>query len=251
MINLVKAISDIRNSVVSVLRVHMSKPAKQKKGRIRPPQFQITLVGTAWCIVDDKYMVTAYHVFNGGKPRIKSDKFYVFSVPQNGPKAFHFPVINFILEDTNSDMAIIEIGPSPVSDARIKSCPITFKPQIDGAKALTYGFPSPQIESANVDQDGNWQGGSFFLKAHANEGIVSASYELDGLMFYELNVGWHHGESGGPIFTLEEEVPTAFSIMQQYRNIQAPHGIIPGPHRGRSLSAIEMKLKDLGATIRE
>ena len=85
MTNLVKAISDIRDSVVSVLRVHMSKPAKQKKGKISPAKFQVSIVGTAWCIVDGKYMVTAYHVFNGGKPRIKADKFYVFSVPQNGP----------------------------------------------------------------------------------------------------------------------------------------------------------------------
>jgi hypothetical protein len=69
-------------------------------------------------------------------------------------------------------------------------------------------------------------------------------------VFYELNVGWHHGESGGPIFTLEE-VPAVFSIMQHYRNIQAPHGIIPGPHRGRSLSAIQKNLTDLGATIHE
>jgi hypothetical protein len=251
MTNLMKAISVIRDSVVAVLRVHMSKPAKQKKGRIRPPQFKISLVGTAWCIVDDKYMVTAHHVFNGGKPRMKSDKFYIFIVPQNGPKAFHIPVTNYILEDARSDMAIIEIGPSPTPDARTKSCPITFKRQIDGAKALTYGFPSPEIKSANVDQDGNWQGGNVFLKAHANEGIVSASYDLDGLIFYELNVGWHHGESGGPIFTLEEEVPTVFSIMQHYRNVQTPHGIIPGPHRGRSLSVIENKLKDLGATIRD
>ncbi|MBU4328944.1 MAG: serine protease [Acidobacteria bacterium] len=249
MTNLVQAISAIRDSVVAVLRVHMSKPAKQQKGKIRPPQFQISLVGTAWCIVDDKYMVTAHHIFNNGKPRMRSDKFYVFTVPQNGPKAFHFPVTNYIHEDANSDIAIIEIGPSPVPDARIKSCPITFKPQIDGAKVLTYGFPAPKIESANVDQDGNWQGGNFFLKAHANEGIVSASYDLDGLVFYELNVGWHHGESGGPIFTLEAELPAVFSIMQHYRNIQAPHGIIPGPHRGRSLSAIEKKLTELGATI--
>lgn len=249
MTNLVQAISAIRDSVVAVLRVHMSKPAKQQKGKIRPPQFQISLVGTAWCIVDDKYMVTAHHIFNNGKPRMRSDKFYVFTVPQNGPKAFHFPVTNYIHEEANSDMAIIEIGPSPVPDARIKSCPITFMPKIDGTKVLTYGFPAPQIESASVDQDGNWQGGNFFLKAHANEGIVSASYDLDGLVFYELNVGWHHGESGGPIFTLEAELPAVFSIMQQYRNIQAPHGIIPGPHRGRSLSAIEKKLTELGATI--
>ncbi|MEF9437673.1 MAG: hypothetical protein L0922_02585, partial [Candidatus Mariimomonas ferrooxydans] len=141
--NILQAISDIRDSVVAVLRVHMSKPAKQKKGKIRPPQFQISFVGTAWCIVDNKYMVTAYHIFNGGKSRIKSDKFYVFTVPQNGPKAFHFPVTNYILEDANSDMAIFEVGPSPVPDVTIKSCPITLKTQVDGSRALTYGFPAP------------------------------------------------------------------------------------------------------------
>lgn len=249
MLNLVQAISAVRDSVVAVLKVHMSKPAKQQKGKIRPPQYQISLVGTAWCIVDDKYVVTAYHIFNNGKPRIESDKFNVFAVPQNGPRAFHFPVTGYILEDKVSDVAILEVG-SPLSpDAKIKSCPITFKPQIDGAKVLTYGFPAPEIKSASVDQDGNWKGGNFFLKAHANEGIVSASYDLDGLVFYELNVGWHHGESGGPIFALEAEVPAVFSIMQHYRNIHSPHGITAGPHRGRSLSAIEEKLTELGATI--
>jgi hypothetical protein len=249
MSNLVQAISNVRDSIVAMLKVHMSKPAKQQKGKIRPPQFQISIVGSAWCIVDDKYMVTAHHIFNGGKPRIKSDKFYVFTVPQNGPKAFHCPVNNYILEDINSDMAILEIGTTLNPDAKIKSCPITFKHQGDGTRALTYGFPAPEIQSANVDRDGNYQGGNFFLKAHANEGIVSANYDLDGLLFYELNVGWHHGESGGPIFTLEEKVPTVFSIMQHYRNVNSPHGIIPGPHIGRSLSAIEKNLKNLDATI--
>ena len=62
--NLSQAISDIRDSVVAVLRVHMSKPAKQKKGKIRPPQFKVSFVGTAWCIVKNKYMVTAHHIFN-------------------------------------------------------------------------------------------------------------------------------------------------------------------------------------------
>jgi hypothetical protein len=249
MLSLVQSISNVRDSVVAVLRVHMSEPAKQENGKIIPPQFQASLVGTAWCIVDNKYVVTAYHIFNNGKPRIESDKFFVFAVPQNGPIAFHFPVAEYIHEDKVSDIAILEVGSPSNPDTNIKSCPITFKSQTDGARVLTYGFAAPEIESANVDQDGNWQGGKFFLKAHANEGIVSANYDLDGLMFYELNVGWHHGESGGPIFTLEAEVPAVFSIMQNYRNVQSPHGIIAGPHGGRSLSAIEKKLTELGATI--
>ena len=114
---------------------------------------------------------------------------------------------------------------------------------------MTYGFPAPQIASAKVDESGNWQGGNFFLKSHANDGIVSARYDLDGILFYELNVGWHHGESGGPIFTLEEERPAVFSVMQHYRNIQAPHGIVPGPHRGKSLTSIKNQLVELGATV--
>jgi len=251
MLNLIQAISNVRDSVVAVLRIHMLEPAKQQEGITTPPQYQISIVGSAWCIVDDKYVVTANHIFNGGKPRIESDKFYVFTVPQNGPKAFPLPVNDYILEDSNSDMAILEIGPAFNHDVRIKSCPITFKFQSDGTKALTYGFPAPIVESGNVDQDGNFRGGNFFLKAHANEGIVSASYAFGDQLVYELNIGWHHGESGGPIFTLEGEVPAVFSVMQQYRKVQTPNGIIPGPHKGRSLSAIEQTLKDLSATIIE
>ena len=80
---------------------------------------------------------------------------------------------------------------------------------------------------------------------HANEGIVSAQYVVVGVRIYELNVGWHHGESGGPVVTLTDP-PAAFSLMQYYRNIQSPHGTVAGPHCGRSLSAIQAELVGLG-----
>ena len=95
-----------------------------------------------------------------------------------------------------------------------------------------------------------WSGGEFFLKSHANEGIVSAQYDMGGMRFYELNVGWHHGESGGPILRLDDPV-TAFSVMQHYRNIKSPHGTVVGPHRGRSLVGVEQSIRNFGANVVE
>ena len=96
-----------------------------------------------------------------------------------------------------------------------------------------------------MNPNGDWMGGNFFLKGHANEGIVASHYTIDGQLFYELNVGWHHGESGGPVFRID---PFAgFAIMQQYRNIQTPHGTIPGPRQGRGLSVLESDLHNIGA----
>jgi len=77
---------------------------------------------------------------------------------------------------------------------------------------------------------------------------VSAQYPLGSLLVYELNVGWHHGESGGPVARLGDP-SAAFTVMQQYRNIASPHGIVAGPHRGCTLVAIRQELTQLGATI--
>ena len=88
---------------------------------------------------------------------------------------------------------------------------------------------------------------SLFLKAHANEGMVAGHYEINGQLFYELNVAWHHGESGGPVFRID---PVAgFAVLQQYRNVQTPHGTIPGPRQGRSLNVIEAALRNVGALM--
>jgi hypothetical protein len=123
---------------------------------------------------------------------------------------------------------------------------VSFANQADGTEVLTIGFPAPEIVGLNVDPQGNFVGGQFFLKSHANNGIVSAQYILGGnLPVYELNVGWHHGESGGPIAIFADQ-PVVFSLMQQYRNVQSPHGVLPGPHRGLALTAIKQDLEGLG-----
>jgi len=34
--------------------------------------------------------------------------------------------------------------------------------------------------------------------------------------------------------------------MQHYRNIQSPHGVVAGPHRGYALSVIRKELAEIG-----
>ena len=232
-----QAIATVRNAVCAILRIH-----PLQGGRVHT-----SMVGTAWCIVENRYLVTAHHIFNGGQRRDLNDRFFVFSVPQNGLQVFHVPVVSFPLEDPADDMAIIEIDSSRNSKFSINSVPITFRPHQDGEKVLTFGFPAPKVSQTKIDQNLNWLEGNLFLKGHANEGIISGQFEMQGQLIYELNVGWHQGESGGPIFSLDPIA--AFSIMQQYRKVSTPHGIVPGPHQGRSLSLIENSLRQLGANI--
>jgi len=198
-------------------------------------------------MVTNRYLVTAFHTFNEGKQRDPNDKFFIFVVPRNGPVAHHTPVIGFPVERPDADIAVIEISPPNNFPVVIPSIPVTFDKPIDGEQILTYGFPAPIIAQAQVDAQGNWGGGNLFLKGHANEGIVAGQFEINNLVTYELNVGWHHGESGGPIIRLKSRA--SFSIMQRYRQIKAPHGIVIGPHQGNALSAIEKDIIKLGATI--
>jgi len=243
------SIAVAREAVAAVLRIHVARPATVKKGKARPAKVGANLAGSAFCVLADRYLVTAHHILNGGKPRDPKDRFYAFTVPQNGGPAFHFPVTGFPLEDAAQDLAIIEIGPCATEGIHIPQLPIAFAAPQDGTRVLTVGFPAPQIASLNVDAQFNYLGGQFFLKSHANEGIVSAQYDLGGALFFELNVGWHHGESGGPIIRFDEEL-AAFSVMQHYRNITAPDGgLLPGPHRGRALSVVEPQLRALGAQV--
>jgi len=242
---LIKSISSLRNSVCSILRIHLKKE-KHKKGKVKR-EFEIALVGSAFCIVANRLLLTAFHIFNNGKERDPNDKFYAFTVPDNGPNAYDFPVTSFPLEDNVRDFAIIELGPPAAPGREIPSAPIIFKNLFDGTRVVTYGFPAPIIAEARVDENANYRGGSFFLKGHANEGIIAGQFEIDGIWSYELNVGWHHGESGGPICCIDPI--GVFAIMQGYRNIKSPHGIMAGPHSGRSLASIERNLRDVGATI--
>jgi hypothetical protein len=248
MSDLITAIPTIRESVAAILRLHVVKPEKVKKGKVRPPQIIAALVGSAFCIVENKYLMTAYHTFNDSKLRDPNDKFYAFIVPRNDNPAYHFPVISFPLEKPDCDMAVLEVGPCATAGQRIPSIPVSFSQQTDGSRVVTVGFPAPEISKLSLDHKGNYQGGQFFLKSHANEGIVSSQYILSGNLVYELNVGWHHGESGGPIVALTEP-PAAFSLMQHYRNIKSPHGVVAGPHRGYALSMIQQDLTNLAISL--
>lgn len=243
----VEQLSQVRESVCAIMRIiKRMKPQKKKK----PPtiEFRLAFVGTAWCITADKYLVTAHHILNKGNARDPNDLFYAFIVPSNGPRAYQFPIEAFPLEDPSNDMAILEIGPPASAGQSIPAVPVTFRRPPDGTPVITYGFPAPEIRGANLASDGRFLGGGqFFLKGHANEGIVAAQYETTGEVFFEFNVGWHHGESGGPVF--ERDTGAVFSIMQHYRNIQSPHGVVAGPRRGRSISNIQQQLVALGSTV--
>ncbi len=246
--DLSSAIQQTGDAVAAILRLRAVKPATVKKGTAKPAKIRTDLAGSAFCIVENRFLLTANHVFNSGKPRDPKDKFYALIVPQNGLRAYYFPIVGYPFESLDLDMAIIEVGECATAGVKLPALSVTPEAQPDGSRVLTIGFPAPQIAAINVDQNGGYRGGKFFLKRHANEGIVSAQYRLDSVDFYELNVGWHHGESGGPIVRLDDPV-AAFSIMQHYRNINGPHGIIAGPHMGRALKEIEQELIAVGASI--
>lgn len=227
------------------MRVRLAKRIPARKGKPEQIKFNVSMVGTGWCFVANKYVATAQHIFDSGKPRNANDKFFVFTTPDNGAMAFHTPVVGFPHEDDQTDMAVLEIA--PVAPFDLKGVPVCVSGQKDGQHVLTCGFPSPVIGKASIDESGNWMGGELLLKSHVNEGIISAQYSWGSHHAYELNVGWHHGESGGPVFSCE---PLAvFAMMQFYRNIESPHGTVAGPHMGRAVVAMETLLRDLGATI--
>ena len=243
----VQSLSRVRDTTCAIMRI--VKRAK-RKGKKQPPltEFGLAFVGTAWCISADRFLVTAHHILNDGKPRDPSDLFYAFTVPGNGDAAHQFPVTGFHLEDPINDLAILEVGPATHAGQHIPAVPVTFDRPPDGSSVMTYGYPAPAIGAATLAPDGKFLGGGqFFLKGHANEGIVSAQYEFGGVWQFEFNVGWHHGESGGPVF--RQEPLAAFAVMQYYRNIQTPHGTVAGPHCGRELAVVRQHLLASGATL--
>ena len=244
MSTLIPAMKELRPCVADVMRI---RPDRRKRHPRQKAVFNLAFVGTAWCIADGIFL-TAHHVFNSAAMRDRGDKFTLFLVPDNGNSAFHFPVVEYVLEDAVHDLAILRIDPS-AGQIRAQCLPVTFRQVDDGTGAITCGFPAPAIAGGQVAPDGSWLGGGkFFLKSHANAGIVAAHYPLDPYgPLYELNIEWHHGESGGPICQVEPLA--AFAVMQRYRNIQSPHGIMAGPHFGVALEVIEDTLKNAGATI--
>jgi V8-like Glu-specific endopeptidase len=206
------------------------------------------MAGSAFCVVKDKYVLTAQHILNGGKVRNLNDKFFAIVVPQNGDPAYHIPIISFPLERQDLDMAVLKLGACTESGIHMTALPVSFNSYPDGTPVITVGFPSPELTQVNVDAAGDYQGGKMFLKSHANTGIISAQYSMGQVLHYELNVGWHHGESGGPIVTASDN-PAVFSLMQHYRNVKTPHGVVAGPHRGVSLSLIQQDLVNLGVSV--
>ncbi|MFB3922097.1 MAG: trypsin-like peptidase domain-containing protein [Terriglobia bacterium] len=237
----------VRQSVAAILRLHLARPESVKRGKVRPARYEAKVAGTAFCVVADRYLLTAHHILNDEKQRDPGDKFYAFVVPENGNLAYHFPIISFPIERTDCDMALLEVGPCATAGTRLPAIPVSFANHADGSRVVTLGFPAPEIAGLNLDQGGNFRAGNFFLKSHANEGIVSAQYVIEGVLFYELNVGWHHGESGGPIVAVGDPV-AAFALMQHYRPIKSPFGTVAGPHRGRTLALIQQELTALGVT---
>src|SRR3989442_3082365 len=152
------AIAAVRDAVCGILRIRPVRPGAHG--------FQVAFVGTGWCFSPRRYLATAHHVFDDGKARNPSDKFYAFVVPDNGPVAYHAPVVAVPFEDPVIDMAILEVAP-PAS-YRLSAVPVTFARPRDGSHVLTYGFPSPTIAAASVDQDGNWLGREPSFEGHAN-----------------------------------------------------------------------------------
>lgn len=246
-------ISRLRESVVAIMGLKQISPAgTSTSGQQTPATYNVNW-GSGFCIVDDKYVVTANHnLLDGGNARNKSTNFYAFIIPNNDNDAFYFPIKSFVLERKDIDMAILELGPCNDSNQHLKASPVTLSTPSDGTNVLTIGFPAPEVHGISADPNGNFKGGSFLLKSYANQGIVAAQYILNAqgikLPAIEFNIAWNHGESGGPVATQDDE-PAIFSLMQHYRNVQSQHGIQAGPRRGLSLELIENDLKSVGAKI--
>jgi S1-C subfamily serine protease len=245
--NLVVAIPTIRKSVVAILRYRPVQTKTAKKGKMHRTEYKVGW-GSGFCIVSDRYIVTAFHVLKDGQHRNPSDRFVAFVVPGNAVTAYHFPVTGFPIERPDLDLAVLEVGQCNTAGIQLPAVAVTFADLQDGSRVLTMGFPAPEIRGLKIDSQGNYIGGQFFLKSHANEGILSAQYLLGQLQIYEFNVGWHHGESGGPVLRLDDPI-AAFTVMQQYRNIKSPHGVVAGPHRGCALSSIRQDIERLGAQV--
>lgn len=234
-----------RDASCAIMRIRRGKV--QKKHGKQHIEFSLSFVGSGYCILDNKHILTAHHVLNRGQPRVPEDKYFVFTVPQNKEKAYHAPVTAYPLERQDLDLAVLEIGKSSNPEFVLRSGGISACDYDDGSRVLTYGFPAPVISKAQIDPEANFLSGDLFLKGHANEGIIAAQYAIKDTRFYEFNVGWHHGESGGPVLAVRD--CAAMALMQHYRNIKSPHGIVAGPRRGISLQTVTHELEQLGATV--
>ena len=63
-------ISSIRDSVASVLKI-TRESSTSDAATAALPTFGVAFVGTAWCVVANRYFVTAHHIFNNvGSSRV-------------------------------------------------------------------------------------------------------------------------------------------------------------------------------------
>ena len=235
------AIDSVRDAVCALLRI---SPAGE------PGKFHCAIVGTTWCIAPGRVFLTAHHVLNAGSPRVATHRFHVLSAPGNGHALYHWPVSGFLLEDAARDLVLLEAPVPADRKIDVPAIPIAVTPPRDGTPVLTYGCPAPGVAGATVSEQGDLTAIRTILFTHANTGIVAAQYEASSStdLLFEFSVGWHHGESGGPVLRLEPEV-AAFAVMQHYRNIQGPHGTMAGPRRGLALASIQEELRRAGATL--
>lgn len=239
------AIATIRPAVTAVMRLQTTLQGTSPDGTLNW-RYDATF-GSGVCVARNRYVLTVAHNLGLDGIRNPKEKIFVLAVPNNGTEFSAFPVNGVPLDMPELDFAVLEIGPAIFGSVELSSTPVSFQAQDDGSRVLTLGFPGVVVSEMRLDSTGNFMGGAFFLRSHANEGIIAANY-LDGpngRPMYEFNVGWHHGESGGPVTTCTDN-PAVITLMQDYRNIQSPHGVQAGPRRGRSLAIIEKELRALG-----
>ncbi len=246
---LIGTIPPVRAATCALLRVQASKPSGAKKAKTKA-KFEASVVGTATCIVGDRYLITAHQVLNSGQARRPEDRFYAVIAPVDGSHLFHFPVVGFPVENPDLDLAVLEIGPCANGVEHLGAMPLTLDRVPDGAQILTMGYPSPLITDLEIDPDGEYLDSTMQLRPHANSGIIAAqSTDSRGDVVFEFNVAWHHGESGGPAVRLDPS-PALFAVMTDYRSIQGPRGgVMAGPYQGRSLKPLESALREFGATF--
>src|SRR5438445_13812533 len=97
------AIAAVRDAVCGILRIRPVRPGAH--------EFQVAFVGTGWCFSPRRCLATAHHVFDDGKARNPSGKFYAFVVPDNGPDAYHARVLAVPFDDRVIDRAVVELAP--------------------------------------------------------------------------------------------------------------------------------------------
>ena len=247
---LVAATPTTRLATAALLRLRRGKVTTTKKGKIKPQKYEADIVGSATCIVANRYLITAFKVLNGGEPRLPDDKYYAMVSPDNDTQLLHFPVIGFPLEDAQRDLAVLEIGPCVNGNKRLLALPLAMREVPDGMSVLAVGYPASPVFELEVDAEGNYVKGSSVLKSHVNTGIVAACFpDMHGNATFEFTFGWLPGEMGGPVVRLG--VPRAlFAVMKDFRPIRTPDGsVIPGPYQGISLKPIEAELRKLGAAF--